>query len=419
MLRQFHYIDQNGKDQGVNVRNRAQELAKLLSDVDAIRAERKKARANKTKFSGAEGGTGIGGGISSSSRYGGFGSDTGGFGGYSGEVFGDGGGFGGRETQFSDTQRRGDAFEEYDEEEEGVGPARTTASRSFAARATTGSVKRDSPNQKQKEPDRDLFDFGDEPVTSTSAANTTANVLEDFGPTQSGIAGGDDDFDDFQSATSPAVAPPPVSVLSNLSPLPVTTSTITSAPQFAAPRPVAAAQAANLQGLFATTSPTPSTTITPTPTFSSPLPQPQAQAQPLRPATYQPSGPNYYTSVPAISNPSVASPSATSSLGKPATKPAAASDGGDVFGSLWSAASAGAGVNRASTPSKGPDLASLAKAKSSAGIWSTASSGNAGFGESAGSRTGAMASNQNTLASGSGSKSSGTILGNGLDDLLG
>ena len=42
MLRQFHYIDQNGKDQGINVRNRAKELAELLSDVDRIRAERKK-----------------------------------------------------------------------------------------------------------------------------------------------------------------------------------------------------------------------------------------------------------------------------------------------------------------------------------------------------------------------------------------
>ena len=44
MLRQFHFIDQNGKDQGVNVRNRAKELAELLSDVERIRAERKKSR---------------------------------------------------------------------------------------------------------------------------------------------------------------------------------------------------------------------------------------------------------------------------------------------------------------------------------------------------------------------------------------
>ena len=86
MLRQFHYIDQNGKDQGINVRNRAQELAKLLNDVDAIRAERKKARANRNKFGGVEGGSTVGGGLSSGSRYGGFGREDASFGNYSGRV---------------------------------------------------------------------------------------------------------------------------------------------------------------------------------------------------------------------------------------------------------------------------------------------------------------------------------------------
>ena len=62
MLRQFHFIDQNGKDQGINVRNRAKELAELLADVDRIRTERKKARANRNKFGGVEGGMGGGGG---------------------------------------------------------------------------------------------------------------------------------------------------------------------------------------------------------------------------------------------------------------------------------------------------------------------------------------------------------------------
>src|SRR4051812_41894979 len=106
MLRQFHFIDQNGKDQGVNVRNRAKELAELLSDVERIRAERKKARATRNKYSGVEGGAGLGGGFSSSSRYGGFGAEDtgrlGGYGGYSGGVYGDGGGFGGQSSDFQD-----------------------------------------------------------------------------------------------------------------------------------------------------------------------------------------------------------------------------------------------------------------------------------------------------------------------------
>ena len=120
MLRQFHFIDQNGKDQGINVRNRAKELAELLSDVDRIRSERKKARGNRGKFGGVEGGAGLGGGVSGSggfsggsggsSRYGGFGSESAEYGAYSGGVYGDGGGFGGNTSGFSDTQARRVAY---------------------------------------------------------------------------------------------------------------------------------------------------------------------------------------------------------------------------------------------------------------------------------------------------------------------
>lgn len=78
MLRSFHYIDDKGKDQGINVRNRAKEIVELLSDVEAIRAERRKAKANRTKYVGTgNDGMGFGGG----SRYGGFGSEGAGYGG--------------------------------------------------------------------------------------------------------------------------------------------------------------------------------------------------------------------------------------------------------------------------------------------------------------------------------------------------
>lgn len=63
------------------VRNRAKELVELLSDVEKIRTERRKAKANKSKFIGV-GNDGYGmstGG--SEGRYGGFGSDSGGGGG--------------------------------------------------------------------------------------------------------------------------------------------------------------------------------------------------------------------------------------------------------------------------------------------------------------------------------------------------
>lgn len=387
MLRQFHYIDPNGKDQGINVRNRSQELTKLLGDVDAIRAERKKARANRNKFGGMEGG---GGGFSGqgSGRYGGFGSDS--YGGYSGGVFGDGGGFGGA-SNISDISRepgrRSNRFEEYDEGDDEVSaPVR----------------RRTEPRPQAKEPEPpkpkevDLFDFGDEdevaPATSTAAGKQPAagNGLDILGS-----AGDDDDFDDFQSAT-PAVAAAPSSQFSAIPP-PASTATTTSSTQFAAPKPVSASQGADLSGLaaFSSASPTPtgSATISPPPlsasSFAAP-PQQKAAApqQPaIKPTGYQAATPNYYTSV----NTSLNQPMSPSAGGRPglnqstssfssltatsaspaggAAKPAASkSSGGDAFGSLWSTASAGAGIQK-NKPNKGPNLASMAQQQSSAGIW--------------------------------------------------
>ena len=180
MLRQFHFIDQNGKDQGINVRNRAKELAELLADVDRIRAERKKARANKAKYTGVEGGTG---GFSSG-RFGGFGSESsgyggpsGGYGGYSGGVYGDGGGFGGQSDDWRDSSRGGDKFEEYDEYDEGGSSSHATSSRRRERTERAGVKKTIGTKapEKKKEPEVDLFSF-DEPETSTPAAPVAAPV---------------------------------------------------------------------------------------------------------------------------------------------------------------------------------------------------------------------------------------------------
>ena len=54
------------------VRNRAKEFAEMLSSVDRIKEERKKAKNNRNKFVGSEGGGFAGTG----SKYGGFGSDS-------------------------------------------------------------------------------------------------------------------------------------------------------------------------------------------------------------------------------------------------------------------------------------------------------------------------------------------------------
>ncbi|KUJ24312.1 ENTH-domain-containing protein [Mollisia scopiformis] len=398
MLRQFHFIDANGKDQGVNVRNRAKELAELLSDVDKIRAERKKARATRNKYTGVEGGAGLGGGLSSSSRYGGFGSEEtssgggGGYGGYSGGVYGDGGGFGGQTSDFQDsssrdhsaTGRRGDKFE-YDEYDEGAvaAPSRRqadTATSSSSRRKTTERAAAKKPEPPKKEPEVDLFSFDDPiPTSAPIAAPTASNTVAD-----------DDDFDDFQSATP--------SVQTSAPSFPAApTATTTSTTQYAAPQPVSAPKAANLTDLVGFSSISPATSTNPTPINYSAFSPPVVAQQPPRPTGYQGAQPNYFTSVQAPANQGQAS-SATSSVKSPAaSKPAA---GGDAFGSLWSSASAG--IKKTSTPTSGPALGQLAKEKASAGIW--------GAGSSTSSTT--MAQQQRPAQA-------QQSLGNGLDDLLG
>ncbi|KAK4935620.1 hypothetical protein LTR28_010323, partial [Elasticomyces elasticus] len=190
MLRQFHFIDQNGKDQGLNVRNRSKELADLLSDVDRIRAERKKARTTRNKYGGVEGGVGIGGSMSSSSRYGGFGGEDAGsgYGTHSGRVYGDGGGFGGNTDDFSESRSQShgrERFEEYDEYDEGAAgtPGRRKGDAHQASSATKNAPKKPEP-PKPKEPEIDLFSFGDDDLPTAPVSNgkqpTVPSIANDF-----------------------------------------------------------------------------------------------------------------------------------------------------------------------------------------------------------------------------------------------
>ncbi|KAK0391917.1 hypothetical protein NLU13_1415 [Sarocladium strictum] len=387
MLRQFHFIDQNGKDQGINVRNRAKELAELLSDVDRIRSERKKARATKNKYTGVEGGMSFGGGFSGSgSRYGGFGSESAGagsanYGGYSGGVYGDGGGFGGEPSNdFRETGSRSERFEEYDEFDEDDRPARQTK----RPEQRVGVKKTTAAPPKPKEPEVDLLPFDDpEPATSSKAPAAApvngGSALDDLiGGSSSGAAANDDDeFDDFQSAT-PA---PSSSVAQPLSaPLTANASATT---QFAAPQPRSAPQQANISQMVSKSSISPAPSASGTPgvnysAFSAPA------AQPAKPTGYQPSGPNYFGTVPAqqpqaplkpasgFSSMSSMTPSTPSTMAglKPASstpaKPAAGA-GGDAFGALWGKASGG--IQKKGTSTSSPSVGQLAKEKSSAGIW--------------------------------------------------
>lgn len=397
MLRQFHYIDQNGKDQGINVRNRAKELTELLGDVERIRSERKKARATKNKYTGVEGGTSFGGGFSSGSggRYGGFGSESAGygggdanFGGFSGGVYGDGGGFGGSEYQ--ENASRSDRFEEYDEFDEGERPSASRTSKR-PERAVAKKTTAEAP--KKKEPEVDLFSF-DEPEQSSSAAAAPSNgsgLADLAGPSSSAAAAADDDddFDDFQSA--PTTSSQPVAA---------TVTATSNTAQIAAPKPLAGPQqAAGINQMVNMVSPGSSTSATPGANYSA-FSAPQQQNQPPKPTGYQPSGPNYFGNVQAgqgsttVTSPTTTTPSASTGpttmanmrpVASNAAKPAPAAAGGDAFGALWGKASSG--IKKTNTNAAGPAMGQLAKEKSSAGIW------------------GANASNTQPPAGGSGSAS--------------
>ena len=390
MLRQFHYIDQNGKDQGINVRNRSKELTELLGDVDRIRTERKKARATRNKYGGSEGGMGLGGSMSTG-RYGGFGSETGGgmnagYGGYSGGVYGDGGGFGGQQSseEYSSTQGRRDRFEEYDEYDEG-GTTSPAPRRNPPNRTTPVAPPKSEP-AKPKAPEVDLFDFGDDDIGGTTApaiqppssngkAPATQSVLDDFGTMQSS-GGGDDEFDDFQAAT-PA-APASSNILSPS--MPAMNNPVVSAPSTSAATPlvspppssaasVRAASTANYSAFYAPAAPTATTA---TPPVASPPMQPTNRAQT---SSYQPQGPNYFGS---ISTATMGSGSSTPSVNNSTMTPNAANAGtmkvpsagqakkasaGDPFASL------GLGGLKKTATQKGPTMADMAKQKTDAALW--------------------------------------------------
>ncbi|OJA14360.1 hypothetical protein AZE42_04960 [Rhizopogon vesiculosus] len=233
MLRNFHYIDDKGKDEGQNVRNRARELVELLSDVDNIRVERRKAKANRHKYTGT--GNEPMSFSSGSGRFGGFGSDS--FGGGSGS--GGGGYYGdrmsgrddyGNSSGFRDSNGRKD-FEEYTAGDDETVVRRSgsinrshTGSRQGAQSVSSPARTAQPAPPKPKEPEVDLLGgFGDEPVAAPSVnlVSNTNKALPSVGNVsldgeapirrffqKADVGRADDDFTDFQAAPS---SPPPTS----------------------------------------------------------------------------------------------------------------------------------------------------------------------------------------------------------------
>ncbi|KAF9429384.1 Epsin-3, clathrin recruitment and traffic between the Golgi and endosome [Entomortierella beljakovae] len=192
VLRNFQYVDDNGKDEGINVRNRAKEFAEMLSSVDRIKDERKKAKANRNKFTGVEGGSGGGGSggfAGTGSKYGGFGSDSyfdGGSGGYGGSGSG---------SSYRDGNSRSGSgrYDDEDRDPSTSPPVRRNP-------RIKNETPKASPKVEQVK-EVNLFDF-DEPVAAPSVnqntfgSNTSRPVDDGWDAFQSAT----DDFDDFQSA---------------------------------------------------------------------------------------------------------------------------------------------------------------------------------------------------------------------------
>lgn len=51
-LENFTYVDDFGKDQGINIRHKVRELIDFIQDDEKLREERKKAKKNKDKYIG-------------------------------------------------------------------------------------------------------------------------------------------------------------------------------------------------------------------------------------------------------------------------------------------------------------------------------------------------------------------------------
>ncbi|KAJ6455434.1 hypothetical protein C8R45DRAFT_1036341 [Mycena sanguinolenta] len=427
MLRNFHYIDDKGKDEGVNVRNRSRELVELLSDVDKIRSERRKAKANKHKYTG----TGNDGGMSfaseSGGRYGGFGSDSLGYGGGGGgDYYNSGGGgsssHGSGSSGFRDERRGG--FDEYNAGDDEIGVGRTTSPVNARAPPVRKSTAPPPPPPPPAAP-VNLFDtddddgFGAAPAAPAPPVNKSLPVRAPPAPAPAAPAAGlldDDDFDDFQAA--PVQAAPPVQAAARApavafggmtSPIAATPA---ASPAFAPPRtgmgmmgtPMGAGMG---MGMGSGAAP-----MQPGHRFSGSVSSP-----PLQPQTPNYTGMSMSGMAPmAPGRPMGMGMGMGTTAGSPAPTPAAPSKPASSFDDLWSmslgssSAAAKPATPGAGATSGGKSIKDLEKEKAMAGLW--------GSGQQQQQKPAAMGSGM--MGMGTGGMGSGfTTSSSGLDDLLG
>lgn len=239
------YVCRTFPDVSLPVRNRSKEIVELLSDVEKIRAERRKAKTNKSKYTGV---SNEGWSPSSGTRYGGFGSDSfssgggGSYGSYDGDddggysgsgsrSGGDGGYSGGSYSGGSNSKR----FQEYDAGDDET-PRRSSLStndtrpsnqhqkgKSSLSQTTAPSKASEKPPMQEVDllgsMDDDAFGSGStisppvnvlglappQPAQLTTSLDGMHSLVTPV-PAEANRSLVDDDFDDFQAAPTPTAS---------------------------------------------------------------------------------------------------------------------------------------------------------------------------------------------------------------------
>lgn len=207
-LRNFNYIDEKNKDQGLNVKTRAKEIVDLLSSTERIKEERKKAKANRSKYVGiGSEPSGFGGdgdfGSSFSSR---FGSESG-FGSSSRSRFGSsfareelGGGL-----DFQEELPSRSRFKDND--------IRASAGRLQQTQNLSGGLHSKPEPPLPAAPVVDLFSFDDPPPLPTPPQ--TSSGADDEWSNFQGPAKNFDEFGDFESVITSQPSIPTIPLSSN------------------------------------------------------------------------------------------------------------------------------------------------------------------------------------------------------------
>ncbi|KAJ2848730.1 Epsin-3, clathrin recruitment and traffic between the Golgi and endosome [Coemansia brasiliensis] len=176
-LKNFHHIDSNGKDQGINVRHRSKELVDLVNDNERLRSERKKAKENRNKYSGFSGGSRMDG--FGNSSMGSSNSGRGGFGNSSGIAGGFGLGSSSRYGGLSSSDFM--ASSRYDDRSDSTSNYRSESSTPSASSklASRKSTRQETPKaSKPAEPEvADLFSFDDDTAASSNPPASAAPVI--------------------------------------------------------------------------------------------------------------------------------------------------------------------------------------------------------------------------------------------------